>query len=108
MRASRWWVKGWLLLAAVPPLAGCGQYSGCHQPYLVAWDGGGADGGLESICLVACKVNGGYCAIVDAGIVSCNIPCSARLVRDLEDESGPKTGLACGGRSWPVRMTHAG
>lgn len=84
---------GWLLVVGVPALVGCDKYAGCREPYLVSWDGGGADGGLESICRVACQVNGGYCAIVDAGIVSCNLPCAAGLIRGLEDESGT-SGLA--------------
>lgn len=85
MKVSRWWMQGLLLLAGVPALAGCDKYAGCQEPYLVSWDGGGADGGLESICLTACNDTGGYCAIVDAGIVSCNIPCTARLIRGLDD-----------------------
>lgn len=93
MKPSRLWMCGCLLVAGVPALVGCDKYAGCREPYLVSWDGGGADGGLESICLVACRVNGGYCAIVDAGIVSCNLPCAARLIRGLDDESGA-TGLA--------------
>lgn len=78
-------MAGLLLLAGVSALAGCGKYAGCPDPYLTSWDGGGADGGLESICLVACRVNGGYCAIVDAGIVSCNLPCAAGVIRNLDE-----------------------
>lgn len=69
-------MQGLLLLAGVSALAGCGKYAGCPEPYLRSWDGGGADGGRESICKAACNITGPYCTIVDAGIVSCQVPCT--------------------------------